>query len=365
LKLGTNITVNKNHPSPTTFLFLSVMLLSSPALAQKKQPPAPVEVATAVMMEISPVIEVSGTVISRDDAQLAAEVPGRINWMAEVGEFIAKGEAVAQIDDTRLLLQKREAESKVTAVRARIGYLRKESKRLKKMAKNQHTSQTVLEKTVSDYDVSLADLEAAESQLALIEDNIKKTRILAPFNGYVTERHKMPGEHAKVAEEIVHLVGTENIEIDASAPLMYVRFVKKGAALVVKSRDQKTLARVSSLVSIGTGQSRQFVMRLAINQHNNQQDWIPGMAVQVSVPTQEKVSQLVIPRDAMVIRRDGIYVFRVRDDNTVERLQVTPGAAAEENIAITGEIKDGDTVVIRGNERLRPGQKVKVKSEGS
>jgi len=283
--------------------------------------------------------------------------------MAEVGQFIKKGEAVAQIDDTRLLLQKREAESKVTATRARIGYLRKESKRLKKMAKNQHTSQTVLEKTVSDYDVSLADLEAAESQLALIEDNIEKTRILAPFNGYVTERHKMPGEHAKVAEEIVHLVGTENIEIDASAPLMYVRFVKKGAALVVKSRDQKTIARVSSLVSIGTGQSRQFIMRLAINQHNNKQDWIPGMAVQVSVPTQEKVSQLVVPRDAMVIRRDGIYVFRVRDDNTVERLRVTPGAAAEGNIAITGEIKDGDKVVIRGNERLRPGQKVKANPE--
>jgi len=356
--------VIKNYRRPLTLFILSAFFfLSSPAIAQKKRPPAPVEVATAMMMEISPVIEVAGTVISRDDAQLAAEVPGRIIRMAEVGEFIAKGEAVAQIDDTRLLLQKREAESKVAATQARIGYLRKESKRLKKMAKNQHTSQTVLEKTISDYDVSLADLEAAESQLALIEDNIEKTQLLAPFNGYVTERHKMPGEHAKVAEEIVHLVGIENIEIDASAPLMYVRYVKKGAGLVVKSRDQKTLARVSSLVSIGTGQSRQFIMRLAIDQDNDRQNWIPGMAVQVSVPTKEKVSQLVIPRDAMVIRRDGIYVFRVKDDNTVERLQVTPGAAAGENIAITGEIKDGDNVVIRGNERLRPGQSVKIRAK--
>ncbi|GMT39873.1 MAG: cation efflux system (czcB-like) [bacterium] len=357
--------MNKNCRIPLTFFFLSVYFLSFPAIAQKKRPPAPVEVATAVMMDIAPMIDVAGTVISRDDAQLAAEVPGRITWMAEVGQFIQKGEAVAQIDDIRFQLQKREAKSKVTAARARTGYLLKESKRLKKMAKNQHTSQTVLEKTVSDYDVSLADLDAAEAQLALIEDNIGKTRILAPFNGYVTERHKMPGEHAKVAEEIVHLVGIENIEIEASAPLMYVSYVKKGAALVVKSRDQKTLAKVSSLVSIGTGQSRQFIMRLAINLHSGRQDWIPGMAVQVSVPTQEKVSQLVIPRDAMVIRRDGIYVFRVKDDNTVERLRVTPGAAAGENIAITGGIKEGDKVVIRGNERLRPGQKVKVKSEGS
>lgn len=279
--------------------------------------------------------------------------------MAEVGQFIAKGEAVAQIDDKRLQLQKRESESKVKAARTRIGFLSKESKRLQQMAKKQHTSQTVLEKTISDYDVSLADLEAAEARLALIEDNIGKTRILAPFNGYVTERHKMSGEHVKVAEEVVHLVGVENIEIEASAPLMYVRYVEKGAALVVKNRDQKTIARISSLVSIGTSQSRQFIMRLTINQKNDQQDWIPGMAVRVSVPTQKKVSRLVVPRDAMVIRRDGIYVFRVGDDNTVERLQVTTGAAAEGKIAITGEIKDGDKVVIRGNERLRPGQEVK------
>ncbi len=313
------------------------------------------------MMEIAPVIEVAGTVISRDDAQLAAEVPGRITWMAEVGQYIAKGEAVARIDDKRLLLQKREAESKVTAARARIGFLGKESKRLKQMAKKQHTSQTVLEKTLSDYDVSLADLESAKAQLALISDDIEKSKIHAPFNGYITERHKTPGEHAKVAEEIVHLVGVENIEIEASAPLMYVRYVETGAQLVVKHRNQKTTARVSSLVSIGTGQSRQFTMRLAVEQSNDdEQRWIPGMALRVSIPTQKKVSRLVIPRDAMIIRRDGIYVFHVKADETVERIQVTTGAAAGDYIAIEGAIKAGDTVVIRGNERLRPGQKVKI-----
>jgi len=80
LELGTNTTVNKKLP--LTLLILSASLfLSSPTFAQKKRPPAPVEVATAVMMEIAPVIEVAGTVISRDDAQLAAEVLLRkVEW---------------------------------------------------------------------------------------------------------------------------------------------------------------------------------------------------------------------------------------------------------------------------------------------
>ena len=356
--------MNKNNYLPVAICAISVFFLSAPSLAQKKDPAAPVELATATTMEIAPVIEVAGTVISRDDAQLSAEVAGRITWMAEVGQYVEKGEAVATIDDSRLKLQKREAESNVKAAKTRIGYLGKESNRLKQMAKKQHTSQTVLEQTLSDHDVALAELDAAKAQLALISDSLEKTNVSAPFNGYVTERYKMPGEHVKIADEVLHLVGIENIEIEASAPLMYVRYVQKGTELQIKNRGHQTNASVSSLVSVGTGQSRQFIMRLAINQQDStetgQRNWIPGMAVRVSVPTKEKVSSLVIPRDAMVIRRDGIYVFRVNADNTVERIQVTTGAAAGENIAIIGEIKDGDKIVIRGNERLLPGQKVKA-----
>ena len=340
---------------------LLITALSLPAGAQPKRPASPVQLATAVSKEISPVIEVSGTVISRDDVDLSAEVAGRITWMAEVGQYIEKGEAIATIDDTRLKLQKREAASKVQAAKTRIGYLGKESGRLKQMAKKQHTSQTVLEQTISEYDISVAELEAANAQLALIDDNLEKSSIRAPFNGYVTLRHKTPGEHVKVADEVVHFVGIENIEIEASAPLMYVRYVNKGTKLKVKTRESELLAAVTSLVSIGTGQSRQFIMRLGINQDNlkdGQQNWVPGTAVRVMVPTEEKKLRMVVPRDALVIRRDGISVFRVKEDNTVEQVQVTTGAAVDDIIAVSGEINAGDRVVIRGNERLRPGQTI-------
>ena len=356
--------MNKNKLLPITICAIAVFFLSYPSLAQQERPPVPVELATATMMEIAPVIEVAGAVISRDDAQLSAEVAGRITSMAEVGQYIEKGEAIASIDDSRLKLQKLEAESNVKAAQTRIGFLAKESNRLKQMAKKKHTSQTVLEQTLSEHDVALAELDAAKAQLALINDKLDKTSISAPFNGYVTERFKVPGEHVKIADEVLHLVGIENIEIEASAPLMYVRYVQKGTELQVKNRDHQASASVSSLVSLGTGQSRQFIMRLAIKQQDmtqaGQRHWIPGMAVRVTVPTQEKVSSLVIPRDAMVIRRDGIYVFRVNTDNTVERIQVTTGAAAGGNIAVIGELNDGDRIVIRGNERLISGQTVKA-----
>ena len=76
--------MNNNNFLPVILCTISVLFLSAPSIAQKKSPPAPVELATAITMEIAPVIEVAGAVISRDDAQLSAEVAGRITWMAEV-----------------------------------------------------------------------------------------------------------------------------------------------------------------------------------------------------------------------------------------------------------------------------------------
>ena len=69
---------------------------------------------------------------------------------------------------------------------------------------------------------------------------------------------------------------------------------------------------------------------------------------------------IAVPRDALVLRRDGTTVFRILADDTAERVSVQTGIAAGDLIEVTG-IEPGDRVVTRGGERLRPGQKVVIK----
>jgi len=71
----------------------------------------------------------------------------------------------------------------------------------------------------------------------------------------------------------------------------------------------------------------------------------------------------VIPRDSLVLRRSGVSVFRILDDNTAERVKVTTGMAEGDLIEVQGDIQPGDRVVIRGGERLRAGQEVEVRGE--
>lgn len=337
-----------------------LLYLTSPVVpAQQEMPPAPVRIATVELRAIAPVMWVAGTVISQDDARIATEVDGRITWIADVGQYVERDQPVAIIDDTRLKLQRSEAASNVKSLETRIAFLRKEVERSEQLARSKLTSETAIDQVRSDYDGARADLEAAQARLGLIDDSLARTRITAPFNGYVTERLHRTGETVTENTPVLHLVGLENLEIEATAPLRYVFFLQRGEVLDVRSFETRASATLRSLVSIGANESRQFVMRLDFEQD----DWLPGLPVRVAIPTESKAERLVVPRDALVLRRDGASVFRVGADAGAEQVSVTPDIGAGDLIAVKGDLKPGDRVVIRGAERLRPGQKVNILDE--
>jgi multidrug efflux pump subunit AcrA (membrane-fusion protein) len=85
-----------------------------------------------------------------------------------------------------------------------------------------------------------------------------------------------------------------------------------------------------------------------------------GENVRLSVPTGSPTEVLAVPRDALVLRREGASVFRIGENGTAERVDVVRGAGAGELVAVTGRISPGDRVVVRGAERLRPGQPVDI-----
>jgi multidrug efflux pump subunit AcrA (membrane-fusion protein) len=72
---------------------------------------------------------------------------------------------------------------------------------------------------------------------------------------------------------------------------------------------------------------------------------------------------IAIPRDALVLRRDGTRVFRIKADNSAEPVTIVSGIASGELIEVKGGIQAGDKVVTRGGERLRPGQQVMIINE--
>jgi multidrug efflux pump subunit AcrA (membrane-fusion protein) len=132
--------------------------------------------------------------------------------------------------------------------------------------------------------------------------------------------------------------------------------VHEGDSLTLKVNGQEISKPVRALVAAGDERSRLLDLRIALDDST----WTVGQTVRVALPTARAETVLAVPRDALVLRRDGAFVFRVDAENNAQRVAVNLGVASGDLIAVSGELNAGDRVVIRGGERLRPGSAVKI-----
>lgn len=341
------------------YTFIALIAMASSGLAQAQGfggGPATVRVSAAQMTELAPTIELPGTIASRYDARLAAEVAGRIVAIADIGERIEKGEPVAEINDVPFKLQEDEGKGEVDRARSRIAFLAREVERLRKLAAQNNAAKSLLDETESDLQAARNDLRIATARLGQAQVLVSVTRIRAPFSGVVSERFKMLGERVSIGEEVVRLVNQDSIEVIARAPIDSIGFVSISDPLPMFNNRARGEGTVRTLVPVGDPRSHMFELRVDIAA----EDWRIGETVRLIVPTQAPQKVLAVPNDALVLRRDGVTVFRINADNKAERIAVETGVSSNGWVAVSGQIAEGDRVVIRGAERLQPGQDVSI-----
>jgi RND family efflux transporter MFP subunit len=314
-------------------------------------------VVAAQVRELAPVTWVSGTVISLNDAHLATEEEGRLKKVAKVGAMVEEDGVVARIETTLIKLSIEELQAAVQREKARLEFLRQETKRLTRLAEKNAAAKTRLEQTQSEREVARSELDIARTRLRRAREELSRHVVRAPFAGVIAERFMRPGEHASAGDEVVRLIDPNALEIQARAPLASINYVKEGMDLHVKSDlGEQVAGKLRTVVPIGDERSRLLDLRLDFGNVN----WRVGQPVRVALPTAVPKAVISVPRDALVLRRDGSAVFRIKEDDTAEKVPVEIGIAAGEFVEIVGNVKPGDRIVIRGGERLRPGQSVSI-----
>lgn len=328
------------------------LVLSSSALAQFG--PSPVVVAEVEMRELAPSVDVPGTVISRFDSRLASELSAKLVWIAEVGTVVKKNETVARLEDFTFKLQEMQAQAGVEREQARVTFLRSEKARLDKLAEKNLSAKSQLDQTISDLAIAESEETIARVQLGLTQISMHVTQIRAPFDGVVTERLRNIGERLNVSDEVIRVVDPKSLEVVARAPLNTVNFIKDEAVLQMHNDYRSEAASVRTIVPFGNPQSHMFEVRLDVDP----EVWTVGESVRLSMPTADVKQVLAVPRDALVLRREGASVFRIAEENTVEQVSVLTGLGDGNFIEVIGNLNAGDRVVTRGAERLSAGAEV-------
>jgi membrane fusion protein (multidrug efflux system) len=361
-------------PMQLPTLGLSLALVAASALAlgcsQRNTPPVvqapPVAIAPVVAVDLEEHIEASGEIEARFHSFVAAEISGQITQIVkEEGASIEAHTPVLEIDPQRRELELAAARARAAQADAAAAEARRQTERIHRLHERGAASQSKLEETETALLMAKSDAAAQRAQLGVAEQALDDATVCAPFDGVVGRRLVNEGDFVQVGTKLVELVSLDPIEV-----VFHVAEVDSGRVAVgqaVKVRvashpDEVFEASVSVVYPTIDPESR--TLRVKATLDNSDGRLRPGLFARADLGIRSRRDVPVIPEESILQRSDGAVVFRVTDDQRVERRVVTLGEFRDGLVEIRSGLVVGDVVVTRGHTDLVDGASVRVTEPG-
>lgn len=334
------------------FSFSNVAVQAQPP----QMPPAQVRVVALEERRLAPQMDVSGTVISLNDSQISAEVEGPLEWIAEVGTSVSQGDVLARIDTRLLQVAYDRAAANLKRLEADLVFRNQEVDRFEELAAQDNASRSRMQEVIARRNMLQHEISDAEALFKRAKGDLERSEIRAPFAGHVVARLANKGEYLTVGEAVLRLVDTQNMEVVIPAPIAITPFLKVGEQVSVHDARGAHMMPIRTVVPVGDAVSRMVEVRLSANADN----WVVGTPVKVSLPKSEAVTAVAVPRDALVLKGSTVFVYKVSDEMTAQQVNAQINTTAGLWVSLKDGVSVGDKVVIRGGERLQPGQSVLI-----
>ena len=310
-------------------------------------PPMRVDGVVVQPQEFANNLTVSGSIEANEQVQIRAQVSGLIRSISfQEGSTVKKGQVLVKIDDTELRAQLSQALTRQSLAgenARRAGLL------LQKEAISQE-----------ERDVAAAELKSLQAQTRLIQAQLAKTTIQAPFSGCFGLRNVSVGGYLTPETVVANLVSTDPVKITFSVPEKYAGQVKPNTQITftVAGSNEKFKATVYAIEPGIEATTR--TLQLRARAANPDGLLHPGSFANVVMPLTTIPDALLVPTQAIVPVQNGKKVF-VSQKGKAKEVMVEASTRTEKDILITSGLKAGDTVLTTGIMTLKPDAPVKVK----
>ena len=350
---------------------LAGLVLTSPAFAQDDA--VFVGVDEVVTQEVNETANVIGRFVSRQSGTVATEVEGSVaEVFVEVGDRVQAGDLVVRISSTRMELRRdllaaevTEAKALLAAAESDLSLRRQELSRLDDLSESAAFSQARYDDQIHLVAMSSAGVAVAraallrtEANLALAEDEVQDALIRAPYDGVIVQRHTEVGSYVTTGDPIVDMVNDGQIEIEADVPYDAIGGLLPGVPVMLELRvgDVRN-ARVRAVGVAENAQARTRPVRFTPDWDVEVGTIADGQTVLVEIPIDERRNAVTVHKDAINRVAGQAQVFVVVEGVAQPR-DVVLGAAFGVRFVVIDGLVPGELVVVRGNERLFPGQAV-------
>lgn len=291
-------------------------------------------------------LSLSGSIEPNEIINLRSEIPGIVEALNfSEGGNVSNGQVLIKINDAELKAQLAQATTRNSLA-----------------AENERRAKLLLEKEAisqEEYDIASADHRTAESQIQLIEAQLIKTAIRAPFSGTIGLRNISKGSYITPTTDIAQLVDVSKVKLEFSIPERYATKVQIGTLVrfTVQGTVEEFTAKIYAMEPLVETATRTLRVRAIAD--NKDSRLIPGTFANVIFPLETLAKGLLVPAEAVIPIQNGKKIF-IKKDGLAKEILVETGARTESDVLIVKGINEGDTVLTSGVMSLRDGSGVNV-----
>ncbi|WP_419211455.1 efflux RND transporter periplasmic adaptor subunit [Maribacter sp. X9] len=294
-------------------------------------------------------ISLSGTLEANEQIEIRSEVSGIVESINfKEGSTVARGQVLFKVNDIELQAQ-------LSKVRTAKKLASENERRAKLLLEKQAISQ-------EEYEIASADFQSASAESELIQAQLEKTVVRAPFSGTIGLRSISKGTYVTPLTTIAKLVNTNQLKITFSIPEKYTSQVSIGSSLTFTTSDSKKeheakIYAIEPEVEIAT---RTLKMRAIAE--NADGKLYPGTYANVILPLESIDDALMVPSEALIPVQNGKRIF-IAEQGKAKEIDVEIGARTGNEVRVISGLKAGDTVLTYGVMSLKNGTPVKVEFE--
>jgi membrane fusion protein, multidrug efflux system len=322
------------------------------AAAQEGPAATAVEVAEVEVGRIVDAMTVTGTMRSDEDANISAEIAGRVNGVHFTeGQPVEQGDLLFTLDDAIYRAEVATAEANLELSR------RNDQRATELLQRNAGTERA--------RDEAQAQLAIDEADVHLARTRLDKTRITAPFAGVVGLRQVSVGEYVTPGQDLVNLEDIDPIKVDFPVPERFLSAVEVGQPIevTVEAWPERTFeGEVYAIDPQINAEGRSIAIRATID--NQERRLRPGLFATVRLITERRDQAVLVPEQAIFAQAGKQYVYKV-EDGTARLTEVRLGGRRVGQAEITSGLEAGDVVVTAGQMKLRDGAPIRVIDAGA
>ena len=311
--------------------------------AVKEKPPVGVEVIVAGAANVSSNLEVNGTVVSNEMVELHPEISGRLIYLnIPDGASVSKGTVLARVNDADLQAQ-------LEQQKTQLELATKTESRLSNLLNVNGVNQ-------AEYDAALSQLHSIQANIKVLNAQIDKTVIRAPFSGELGLREVSPGAFVTPQTLIGTLQQTDKVKIDFTVPETYATIIKKGNLVMIQnSASADTLkATISAIEPQINSETRNIKVRAFLDKGILP----PGAFVKVLL--NQSRESIMVPSNAIIPDALSSQLVIARNNKAVFT-DVETGIRNESLVEITKGVNPGDSIIVSGMLFVRPMAPVQIK----